>query len=272
MVFGAGMGFFPHPIDLDPVIPVVAGILKEAEFGQFLRFAVCCLDSSSFLNVSLVTLRNLPYVLWSDSPLVQEFSNAISCRLHYMESGLMSIMSCVHNVAFAVAFSAASLVTLGQVKEVAEQTSKHWIHTALAIVAMVISAAGVLSPQLGARANGAVILGMGAVAVQWMQLDQISKLGDAYQRHRQELRAAFLAGLRGDGALFNREWVPLLNFLDAQLNSDLRTFEDLVNVAGGVGRLAPAAIPTVSTAVALRGLEELVAGGGHAGSSVGVTA
>jgi hypothetical protein len=265
MVFGVGAGMglgvgAPHPVNLDPVIPVIAQILMEVDLKNPLKVGIDCLDSSSFINVSLVSLKSIPHAMYGDNALVQEFDNGISCRLRYLESALTSMASSVHNFVFAILFSAASLGSFGQVRMVVDQMRKHWIHTALAVAASGVSIIGAVSPALGMKANVGLVFVMGAAAMQWLQTDLIGKLGSAYQRHKQEIGAALLAGVRGDNALFNQEWRPLLSHLDTHFNGQVQTLADLSTVVERAGQLMPNAVPTATPAAILGNLRIVVAG------------
>jgi hypothetical protein len=108
-------------LNLDPIIPALFRTIREIDLARPLKAAANCLDSSALANVSLVSLKNAPYVLAQKtqrgrSVFPQWLDNGVSCRLRYLEAAVTSMASLVYNFVFATFFTAASLVTLGQIK------------------------------------------------------------------------------------------------------------------------------------------------------------
>lgn len=232
--------------NLNPIIPVVGQILGEVNVIRPLKTALNCLDSSPLMNVSFASVKNVPYGFFGDNKLIQQFDNALSSRMRYAECAWMSTASLVYNCAFAVVFTAVTLLTLGQVKMLREQATKHWTHVALAVMSAVTATLGVLSPRIGIVVNGAMLYAVGFVIYQSAEGDVIAKLRQAYHRHRQELSDAIVQGLGGDRAAYNREFVPLLGYLDSHLTEDVTTFGDVVNVIAGAREHLPSVMPTAS--------------------------
>lgn len=257
--------------NLDPVMPVLANILAEVDLRNPLKTAVDCLDSSPLINVSMVSLKSVPYAKFRDNPVTREFDNGLSCRMRYLESAFIATTSLVYYIFFSVVFSAATLVTLGRMKIVADQMRKQWTHTAFATAAIGISVVGSISPEFGIRANGAVLLAAAVGLVQWVQGDTIGKLGTAYQRHSQALRNATLQGLNGDAGLFTSEFAPLYNYLDANLNGQVQTSSALRDVIDGVSeRLPPTIMPSsnATPSVIMDAFKRIVSGWGIAATSL----
>lgn len=252
--------------NLDPVIPVLANILGEVDLRSPMKTAVDCLDSGPLVNVSLVSLKSIPYVKFGKNPVAQEFDNGLSCRMRYFEAGFMATASLVYNVFFSLVFTAASLVTLGQVKIVVDQMRRQWTHTALAAAAVGVATVGTFVPEFGIAANGALLLAAAVGLVSWVQGDVIGKLGTAYQRHSQALKQATLQGLHGDQGLFNREFAPLFNYLDANLNGHLQTSTALREVIDGVSERLPTIMPSTNAtpSVVLDAFKRIVSGWGSA--------
>lgn len=255
-----------HPINLDPIIPVIGKVLTGVELIRPFKTAVDCLDSSAFMNVSMVSLKSLPYALSGKNKIVREFDNGLSCRLRYLEAALISTASLVYNFALGSLFSVASLVTGGQLKMIVAQMRKHWIHTALAVGAIGISSIGTFAPDLGVKANGAFIFAVGVAILQWMQGDVIGKLCNAYQTHRQELKDAVLQGLQGDRDFFDREFAPLFNHLDTHLNQGIHSFSDLANACQGVP--LPRVAPMVNKEGMMNAMQDLFADGESIGQTI----
>lgn len=228
----------PVNLNLDPIIPLIGRIITEVELGNIFKVAVDCVDSNALLNVSLVTLKSYPFVSRGENSMVQKFDNQMSCRMRYLDSLVMGTASLVYNFVFGVFFTAIAAVTLGQVKIITDQMRKHWTHTALATAAIAVSATGVFSPSLGRKANIAVILAIGGLLTQLAQANVIGKLSQAYQRHKEDLRGVVLQGLEGNRSMFNREFVPLFDYLDSHLTEQVQTLPDLMEVIEGFSTIS----------------------------------
>jgi hypothetical protein len=248
----------PRTLNLDPVIPVVRRILEEdTDFLRPLKTVMDCLDSGPLVNVSIVSLKSVPYVAYGDRRIVKEFENGVSCRLRYLEAAVTSLAAFVYNFVFGFIFSALSLVTLGQVRLINDQMQKQWVHTALSIVALGISCVGTISPDLGIRANLAggfvVVFGL----LQLVQGDVITKITTTYQHRSGELRQAVEHACRNSG-INSREFTPFFNYLDANLNNNrVTTFSEFSEVIQSAAQQFPIFIPTASPQVILSNLQEL---------------
>lgn len=245
-------------VNLDPIIPVVVRIITGADLENVFKGALDCADSSAFLNVTLVSLKSIPFVQRGDDPIVQKFDNALSCRIRYLEAAVMGMASVVYNFVFGAFFSLLSVATVGQVKIFADQMRKHWIHTALAATAVGIAAAGTFSPALGQKANFAAVVAIGGLLTQIAQASVVGKISQAYQAHKVELRTATLQGVRGDRGLFDREFAPLLDYLDSHLTEQIQTLPDLAEVIQGAGARLPNIAPIATPERILGHLREAV--------------
>ncbi len=245
------------PVNLDPLIPVIRRTLSDANFFSAFSMVAHCLDSSPFVNVSLVSLKSAPYVYYSDKGLVQEFDNGMSCRLRYFEAAITSLAAVVYNCVFGVVFSALSLVTLGQVKMIVDQMGKHWAHSVLAVAAFGIASIGTVSPEHGIKANFAAGLAIGGVLLQWTEGDAISKICTAYQRHRPEIAQGAAMACQNDGIPENT-FTPLLNYLNDHLNNRVQSLSDLMGIVQNARQHMPLVIPWASPQVLINELTLLV--------------
>jgi len=242
-------------LNLDPVIPIFRRILSDVDFVQPFKTAVDVFDSGPFTNACLVSLKSAPYAYRGDLGIVKEFDNGVSCRLRYFESAVTSLAAVVYNSVFGLIFSALSLVTLGQVKLIINQMHKHWVHSALAVAAVGISCAGTVSPDLGIKTNLAAAAAVGVALMQWMQGDVITKICTAYQRENQALKQAVAQACMGSEINFEREFTPLFNHLDSNLNNRVKTFPEFANVIQNAIPLFPRVTPTVSSGVIANNLQ-----------------
>lgn len=249
----------PRTLYLNPVIPVVRRILSEMDFLRPLKTAVDCLDSGPFVNVTLVSLKSVPYAYYGDKGIVKEFDNGVSCRLRYLETAVTSLAATVYNFVFGLIFSALSLVTLGQVRWIADQMRKHWAHTALSVAALGISCAGTISPNLGIRANVAGGYAIGLAVSRWMQGDVISKISAAYQRYNSDLKQAVAIACVGSNIDFDRIFTPFFNYLDSHLNDRVQTFSEFTNIVQNAAEHFPPIIPRASSEVIIDNLQRLAA-------------
>jgi hypothetical protein len=246
--FGAAPAM-PHlPVNLDPLVPVIRRTLSDANFFSGFRMFAHCLDSSPFVNVSLVSLKSAPYVYYSDKVLVQEFDNGISCRLRYFEAAITSLAAVIYNFVFGIVFSVLSLVTLGRVKMIVDQMGKHWAHSVLAVAAFGIAAIGTVSPNLGIKANYAAGLAVAGALLDWTEGEAISKICSAYQRHRQEFAQGAAMVCLNDGIPQNT-FTPFLNYLNDHLNNRVESLSDLMGVVQNGAQRLPNITPWVTPQV-----------------------
>lgn len=227
----------------------VADVLKRAanEMGLLntAKMALNCLDSSSLMQVTLVTAKNLPGTIFHDNSVLQLFENPISMRMRYVESGLQSVASVVYNLACSLVFTLASVITFGQVDILTDQAKKHWVHTALAVASVGISVIGAVSPEYGRKANLAVLMAVGVGLAQLTKANALSNLGSTYQRYSQELKAALLQSVGGNQVTYQEAFAPIFAVLDNRLNANVQTLVDLVEVVGAVDDAVPRLRPAL---------------------------
>jgi hypothetical protein len=226
-------------VNLDPVIPVVRRILSDVDLSASLKSAALFADSSALNNVSLISLRSIPYAYYGDNAWVREFDNGLSCRMRYLEAVVTSTAAVVHNLVFGVVFSVASVVTFGQVKWLNDQMQKHCVHVAFAVAAVGISCCGTVSPQFGIMANLTAGVYIANVLLLMGQREIISKICSAYRQHHQELKSATAQACRNSRIEYDREFTPFYNYLDSHLSGDVNTLPELVEVFNGAAQQIP---------------------------------
>ncbi len=202
---------------LDPLFTVVNNILTEIDFRRSIKLPLDCLDSGPMVNVTLTSLKNVPYVLFGDTALLQQFDNGLSARMRYGEALLMGLAGVVYNFVFSLFFTAASVVTLGQVQMISDQMKKHWVHTAEAVAAVGISVVGIVSPEHGLKANAMVLMAGAGAVFKTVTADLVNKVVTSYQKHAQALKDAGLHACEGDQGDYSRSFGPLLNYFDRNL-------------------------------------------------------
>ena len=89
--------------------------------------AITILKSSALVNTSYTILKNLPYSLHASVFGVNDFPHVLSSRVSFLEGALISVASTVHNVFFALIYSALVLGTLGLSTTLASDCGEHWL-------------------------------------------------------------------------------------------------------------------------------------------------
>lgn len=235
-----------RPVNFDAMLDPLKNALSSLDIKPQVRLLLDCLDSSAFLNVSTVSFRSMPIAFLGDKQMIKEYDNRLSCSVRYLEAALMGVASLVYNVFFTVFFTAASLVTLGQVHCVRNEMRKRCIHAALAAASIGIGLAGVVSPKLGIQANGATALAAGAGLYLATESRLIRNICQAYQRSRAELQRNFTECVRRDDPAHLDEVAPFFNYLDTHLNESVQSFPNLLQVIGEARRRFPRIFPIVN--------------------------
>ena len=232
-------------------------LFDETGIRDSIKTAFDFVDSSALANVSLASLKSVPYTVFNKTELFQQFENPLSVRLRYAEVAFTSAASTVYNLALALVCTLATVVTLGQVQMLTDQMKKHWIHTALAAASVGIATVGTVSPEHGIKMNaGLVLLGGGALAKS-IETGAIARLGESYQRHSAALKTATLEACGGNQRMAEGLFGDLFDALDRHLNADVQTAEDLVRAFGRIHEAAPEFFTGLLALVALQAQEQL---------------
>ena len=222
-------------VDGDRLFPVLKRIVTDLTSSPTVKTLLNCLDSTALLNVTLVSLKTVPYAFVENTP--NGFGNALSCRLRYLEAGVMGVASMVYNLFVGIILSVATAVTFGKVASVADQMKKTWLQTGLAAASAGIGFIGTVSPKAGTLSNLAVLFGMTVVLKQVSEQSLITEICAAYRNHVAELREA-LAEAIPDARLYQRDVVPFLNYLDERSNN-IHTVEELLEAVQGAVERSP---------------------------------
>jgi hypothetical protein len=235
-------------INLDPAVPVVGRMLGDLNLSQSMKTLVDVVDSSPFVNVSLISLKSAPHAYFGDKGLVKQFDNGVKCRLRYLESAVTSLAAIVYNVVFGAVFSLLSLVTLGKVKTIADEMRKQWTHLALAMGSFGISCAGTFNPKLGITTNLSAALAIGTILLQVSETGAVTRICSAYQRHAAALKQSVAQACAAQGYNYDLEFAPLFQHLDRSLNPQrVQTYGDLIGaIAGAAQQLPRNMLPSVS--------------------------
>src|SRR5579871_4780322 len=250
-------------LNLDPAIPVLRKMLSEVDLMKTLKIARDVIDSSALANVSLVSVKSIPYIFHKDNGIVKEFDNGVSCRLRYLEAAVLSLAAVVYNVAFGLIFTALSVATLGQIKWISDQMRKHWIHTVFSVATLAISTVGTFSPELGIKVTLAVGFAVGVALLQWVEGDAVAKICNAFQRNKQELRQAVAQACQTGGINFDQEVSPFLSHLESNLNQRVQTFGEFIEVVSDAVSYFPSNVyPWINPKLVIDQFQEMVSGYG----------
>lgn len=104
------------------------------------------LESTSLIQLTGVTFRNLPYVLLANGFGINDFFHFISSRTNYLEVIWISAASTAYNIFLTVFYTGMFAITLGLNKHISYCCKKHWMHIAYCISALGIGTVGFFSP------------------------------------------------------------------------------------------------------------------------------
>ena len=227
--------FEPDDVDGDRLFPVMTRVLSDLTSSPSVKTLFNCLDSGPLLNVTVVSLKSVPYAFIENTPA--GFGNALSCRLRYLESAMMGVASMVYNLFVGILLSVATAFTLGKVPAIADQMKKTWLQTGLAAATAGIGFIGTASPKAAVLSNLAVLFGLTVVLKQVAEQNLVSEICTVYRNHAVELRGAFAEAIP-DANLYQRQVVPLFNYLDERSNN-ISTFDEMLAVGQGVMERSP---------------------------------
>lgn len=106
-------------------------------------------ESAALIHLTVVTLKNLPYVLLANGFGINDFFHFISSKTNYLELACISIASAVYNFFLAIFYTGMMAVTLGLSTQFNYSCKKHWMHIVYSITTLAISIIGVVSPFVG---------------------------------------------------------------------------------------------------------------------------
>lgn len=242
------------PDKYDRLVDAFKNFLAQRDLAQSMKPVVSCLDSGPFINVCIVSLKNLPYVTagqnrseGSEVPSREssiDLDSEISGRLRYAEAAMMAAAGVVSNFAFASAFSVASLATLipgimtaGQKKMVTDQMHKLWLHTAFAMVSCGIGVVGAVMPKMGILANLASVAQMASM-LEDSEPTLFRDIYMSYHEHKSEFVSVAKDCCGGDGELYHSTFHSFFDTLDAHLTND-KSLEDFFAVIMSASRDLP---------------------------------
>jgi hypothetical protein len=218
------------PFNIAPLGNAMQAMFNEVGLRDTIKTGIDFLDSSALVNVTLTSLKTVPYTFFSGSALFEQFDNGLSVRLRYAEVAFTSAAATVYNLALALVCTLATVVTFGQVQMVKDQMKKHWIHTALAAASVGIATVGTVSPEHGVKANAALLVFGAQGLFKSVETNLIANLGAAYQTHSTALKAAVVEVCGGDRDEAESAFGNVFRVLDRRLNADVQTVAELADV------------------------------------------
>ncbi|MBS0653502.1 MAG: hypothetical protein JSR39_08290 [Verrucomicrobia bacterium] len=235
MAVGGALPFEPN---YQPLLRIVQDEIPVLLQSRGAKGLVDIIDSSALATVTAASAKNIPYTFLSEQTGTNTFYHGTTARLRYLESGLMSVVSLVHNVAFAVVFTALAIVTFGQVQAINDLFRREWMHAGLSLGCIVASLAGTIIPKAGQLVNVAVA-GLAAAAVIYTsQRDTIDAIKGVYLRNRERFQEASRALVQNNDEIFNVALRPALGYIDRNLEG-VQTYNDLLEFGEGLSRQLP---------------------------------
>ncbi len=86
-----------------------------------------------------------------------EASMFINARSRFLEAGLISCASCVHNFVMTLIYGVAALIQMGQNAHMNTLAKRSMVDMTIALIATGIGAAGTVSPEYGARGTAGLV-------------------------------------------------------------------------------------------------------------------
>ena len=112
------------------------------------------LESSSILQITSATLKNLPYISYAKEFRIDDICHVISSRVTFIEASLMILVSLVHHLFFAVFYTGLILIPpIGFSENIRASCRMHWSQIAYSCVSLGIGLVGVVVPYYGVGIN-----------------------------------------------------------------------------------------------------------------------
>lgn len=235
---GIGPGGVPQlEFNFQPLWELAQGEIPILLQSRGAKGLVDIIDSTALATVTAATLKNIPYSFLSEQTGANTFYHGATARLRYLESGLMSVASLVHNVAFAAIFTVLAAVTFGQVQAVNDLFRREWMHAGLSLGCIVASLAGTVVPKAGQFLNLGVAGIAGAAVIYTSQRDTIDAIKGVYLRNRERFQEACRAVVNNE-MVFNYIFRAPLGYIDRNLER-VETYNDFIEFGEGLSRQIP---------------------------------
>ena len=135
-------GLFQFMADLD--------VLSWNKLPDTMKHILLLVTSLPLVQLSAVTLKNLPYVLMAKQFEINDLCHALSSRVHFLEGALLSMASTIFHFAIAVLYTGIALMAAGLSKNLNYSSEKHWSHFAHGLLSTITGLIGTLVPYFGA--------------------------------------------------------------------------------------------------------------------------
>jgi len=221
-----------------PLLNILQGEIPVLLQSRGAKGLVDIIDSSALATVTAASVKNIPYTFLSEQTGTNTFYHGATARLRYLESGLMSVVSLVHNFVFAVVFTALAAVTFGQVQAINDLFRREWIHTGLSLGCIVASLVGTIVPKAGQFVNLGVAGIAAAAVIYTSQRDTIDAIKGVYLRNRERFQEASRALVQNNEMIFNHVLRAPLGYIDRNLER-VETYNDLIEFGEGLSRQLP---------------------------------
>jgi len=155
----------------------MASVVSEFQASSGLLAMLAPIESASAKQAAI----SLVYAVTMDS-VDSSIGNFISVRAHFLETAIIAVAEAVYNAALTVLYSAATLLTLGQVSAAKAGMKRHGFRTCIAIAAQIYGFAGTITPLLATKYVLAPMVLLGGSLASNFILNDIKKVA----RHIQQ--------------------------------------------------------------------------------------
>ena len=219
--------------DFSPVLTSLKqGIQKYLPYSSSMGSKI--FTSSALLQLSSASIENLPHVFLGKKMGNNMIWGFFSSRVTYLEAGLLSLASIIHNFVMAQIYTMAVICTLGLSDSLNFSCEKHWSHLGYGVIATGISTVGAVVPLGGIYLYSQWILRFVRSFksnyqhdVNLFERQLIKEIKSIFKKHRPLIYKFTEA--RTEKHRFQAEFKPLLQYIEKQLKES-KKMEDLVNL------------------------------------------
>ncbi len=111
--------------------------------------AMVAVQSSALANTAYNIIRNLHYTFLAEHFGATDFAHFLSTRIAFLEGALISLATTVHNLFFAVMYTALVVGTLGVFQASVHHCNHHWMNSYYSFLTTGTALASVVTPYYG---------------------------------------------------------------------------------------------------------------------------
>lgn len=135
--------------NFSPLVTSVRDLLHQRLEGSSSR-AMVVVHSSALIHTAYNTIRNLHYSFLANHFGVNDVPHVLSSRVAFIEGALVSLASTIHNLFFAIVYTAIGILTFGlSGNAIAKDRDHHWSNAYYSFLSIITAIVSIVTPKYG---------------------------------------------------------------------------------------------------------------------------